>query len=204
VAAPFRLSPDGRWWGFPGFWSTTASLDGLLRWDGQAWVAATAVERPECLETLDPSALETNRRNRLTLWQALGLGGRHVGALLLLALGVTGCGLEAITLVVSFVLGLIVLGVALPLLLVLVIIDSVLNLRTDEGALEKSRDHRRFFVTVGSTKARCRRVNFERMQEGAWHRIYATRVSSSLVNYERLAGKPVDPTRLPVTDEVPV
>jgi hypothetical protein len=199
VAAPFRLSRDARWWGIPGFWSTTSSPDGLLCWDGQAWVAASAVERPECLETMDPGALDTNRRHRLTLWQAFGLGGRHVGALLFLALTVTGCAVEAITLAMSFVVGLVVLGVALPFLLVLVIFDSVLNLKTDEGALVKSSNgRRRFFVTVGSTRARCRRVNFERMQAGAWHRIYITRVSSSLVNYERIAGRPLDTHALPV------
>jgi len=159
---------------------------------------ASAVERPECLETMDPNALDTNRRHRLTPWQAFGLGWRHVGALLLITLGVTGCAIELGTLLVSFVVGLILLGLALPFLLMLVIIDSVLSLRTDEGALEKSRNGRRFFVTVGSTKARCRRVNFERMQAGAWHRIYITRVSSSLVNYERLAGRPVDTHALPV------
>ena len=198
MAAVFRLSRDGRWWGVPGFWSTTASPDGLLCWNGQEWVAASAVERPECLETMDPNALDTNRRRRLTPWQAFGLGGRHVGGLFLITLGVTGCAIELGTLLVSFVVGLILLGLALPFLLVLVIIDSVLNLRTDEGALEKSRNGRRCFVTVGSTKARCRRVNFERMQAGAWHRIYITPVSSSLVNYERLAGRPLDTHALPV------
>lgn len=192
MAPRFRLSTDGQWWGVPGYWINAVSPDGEWRWDGAAWIANPATRPPAVLEALDPNALETNQRGRLTGRQVLRLGRGYLLASLWVGLAPTGCMLD----VVVFVVTVILLVILIPIFVVLTILESALGVRMEEGPLRMWTKGRARFVSVDTTAVRRSGPKNDPLQPGARHRIYFTRFSTSLVNYERLGewAPPIMPT----------
>ena len=173
------LSADGEWWGSRGWWTHAISADGRWRWTGQTWASTGGLTPPDCLETMNPQALPANRRGRMTWRQALGFIPKVLlDELAILALG-AGCLAGPIVLVILLAIAL----VTLPVAIILLLVEALLGVRPEEGPLGKVE---RRAISVGETRVAARRKQIERLTEGAPHRLYLSRITSSLVNYERL------------------
>ena len=184
-----RLSANGEWWGRRGYWINTVSPDGAWRWDGESWKPTAETVRPDCLEVLDPSSLAANRRGRLSLRQAAGLGPRLLLAWLFAGAVISfGCAFDLVTLIFGVLVGAVVVVVTLPVGIVFLLVESLLGVRSEEGSLVKVIDGRRRNVSTGLTLAQARGADFNSMVEGAQHKLYFTRMTLTLVNYERLGG----------------
>jgi hypothetical protein len=185
----YRLSVDGEWWGAPGYWISAVTADGALRWNGTAWSTPVGVSVPPCLETRDPQAMNVNRQGRMTLRQALGLAPRLLGTVFRVS-GIVGfgCGVDLLWLVFLGI-GVLIALVGIPLVLLLVLLEWGVGLPWEEGALWRAYNGKRRMLSVGGTVVAARGLNVDRMVDGAIHRIYFTRLSHSLVNYERLGGQ---------------
>ena len=180
----FRLTADGQWWGARNYWINTSSADGIWRWNGAKWLASPAIEPPEALETLDPEALQANRRGRVTLGQALRILGNNLYASLRALAVPMGCLLDTLVL---FVLALIWL-LFVPILVLVSVGDVAFRLRVEEGPLQKWKKGRTNLLSVGKTAIDAGTLDPVPLQDGELHRIYFTRLSKTFVNYERLGA----------------
>lgn len=184
-----RLSRDAKWWGVRGYWTSTVSADGARRWDGHEWAAMETPAVPDCLETKDPSALAANRAGRMTLGQGIRFAPR-LG--IVDALDAGWCAFDLVGLVLLLTLAVLPALVILPLLVLLWVAEWLLGVRSEEGRLTKVIDGRQKNVLVDETLVAAHTRDFNRMKDGAYHRLYFSRMTLSLVNYERLGGAALD------------
>ena len=184
-----RLSRDGKWWGRRGYWTNAVSADGTRRWDGTGWARLDAPSVPDCLEALNPGALRVNRAGRMKFGQAMTLAPRLGFAVLFTTslLG-AGCALDLVSLLIGLTLGLLLALLTLPVLLLFLVIEWLLGVRSEEGRLMKVIDGRQKNLWVADTLVAARGKDIKPMVDGAYHRLYFSRMTLSLVNYERLGG----------------
>jgi len=145
---------------------------------------------PDVLEALEPAALQANRRGRITGRQLLRLGRAYLWETLSIASVPAGCEIEVAFLVVAVAL----LVILIPIFLLLTILEWAFGARMEEGPLQKSIERRANVISVGLTKFKRSGRDGDPLQEGARHRIYFTRFSKSLINFERLGrwAPPID------------
>jgi hypothetical protein len=184
----YRLTADGRWWGARGYWLSATSPDGAWRWDGQSWTPVTDGQAPDSLEALDPSFLAANQRGRISARQFARLAPRIVLAALAGPASVGSLSLLDPGCLFMLVIGLAFAVIALPVAVVVLLLEWGLGARTEEGPLLRVYDGRRRVMFAGETAMSSQGLNVDRMEEGAVHRLYFTRITHSLINYERLGG----------------
>jgi len=183
----WRVSPDRNWWGRPGEWYTSLTVDGASRWDGFVWRRESTAPPPEVVEAGDPDAVSANREGHVTrsqwalrvasfgwdsvrapwsraLWWAPVLFPPAILILLAISVG-------ALT-IVPFAAG-------------IQLIDSLSGVQTFEGELS-GEDRLRLDCSGSVVKLRGPRRLRDRLLRGTRYRVFRTRLTAYLVNYERL------------------
>jgi hypothetical protein len=143
---------------------------------------------PDYLEAMDPGSLASNRRGRLTAGQAVALAPRLLREWLGEAGPFGDAAMDLVGFVALIVVGILLVVVALPLGILFLLVESLRGVTSEEGPLVKVLQGRQRSVATGTTLLAVPRSDFDRMVEGAMHRLYFTRMTLSLVNYERLTG----------------
>lgn len=126
----------------------------------------------------------------MTLRQVGRLAARLVVAVLFVSafVGGSGCFVDLIGCFILLGIGLLLAVVTLPVVALLVLLEWSLGASSEEGPLVRVYAGRRRTLFVAGTSVNARGANIDRMLDGATHRIYFTRISHSLINYERLGG----------------
>jgi hypothetical protein len=186
----WRVSPDGDWWGRPGEWYTSLTVDGASRWDGLEWRHDATAAPPEVVEVEDPDALPANREGRVTRGQlslrVAGFGWASVRAPWIT--GFWGFWIIAVVFPPMILFFLAVSAVALifvPIAAAVQSIDSLSGVQTFEGELSEE-GSMRLHLPDSVVWLRCPRRMRERLVRGTRYRVFRTRLMIYVVNYERL------------------
>jgi hypothetical protein len=199
TAGQFRLTADGQWWWRPGEYHSALSPDGAWRWVGDGWREERDPVPPIILATEDWKALASNQEGRITRWQivrrisAFGWGaisapwrpvwadGRSLwwwlGCLPVLPVAVL------VVVVLSLISTLAILMVVVAALIV--VVDSRVGIETFEGELCGVADGR-LRLRQPTIALRCPRRVRAQLVEGAPYRIYRTRATGYLANFEQI------------------
>jgi hypothetical protein len=134
--------------------------------------------------SLDAEALPANQRGRLTPRQAVNVVLKEVGKGWVLMLSPGSFFLPALIVLVP-------VSVALtPVFLVAAGLECLLKLRVQEGAINRVIKQRLFYreyeIVLGQTIWGVPRRVHDGLVDGSVYRLYLTRLSNVLVNYEKL------------------
>ena len=204
TAGRFCVTADGQWWGRPDEWYSTLSADGTWRWVGDEWRKEPVAVVPAVLATEDWEALASNQAGRITQMQLArriaGFGWVAViapwrfawadGRSLLWWLGCLP--FLPVAVFVAFVFALIscVAYVAVAITGLIQLVDTRLGVAVFEGELSGVAEGQLCLRGPVVVNLRCPQRVRSRLVDGARYRVYRTRLTRYLVNFERLNAEP--------------
>lgn len=200
TAGRFRVTADSQWWGRPDEWYSTLSADGTWRWVGDEWREEPVAIVPAVLATEDWEALTSNQAGRITRTQlarrVAGFGwvaiiapwrfawgdGRSplwwLGCLPFLPVAVF------VLFVFSLISGVAIVAVAITALVQLV--DTRVGAEVFEGELSGVAEGQLCLRGPAVVNLRCPQRVRSQLVDGALYRVYRTRLTHYLVNFERI------------------
>ena len=199
TAGQFRITEDGQWWWRPDECYSTLSPDGAWRWVGDGWREEREPVPPTILATEDWKALASNQEGRITRpqmvrrisafgWDAISAPWRAVWPHGRSPWWWLGCFPVLPVAVLVVVVLCLISALAIPVVVVaalVVVVDSHLGIETFEGELSG--------VAAGKLRLgqptitlRCPRRVRSQLLEGAPYRIYRTRLTGYLANFEQI------------------
>ena len=133
---------------------------------------------------LDARGIAANRRGRMTPRQAVGIILKQVGTGWLLTLFPATIFPPGVVVLVPAALAL------TPIFVVAAAVECALKLRSEDGAIERESKQRLFIrehhLWIGDRAWSVSRKVHDGLVDGAVYRLYLTRLSNVIVNYERL------------------
>jgi len=200
TAGRFLVTADGQWWGRPDEWYSTLSADGTWRWVGDEWRNESGAIVPAVLATEDWEALASNQAGRITRtqlarrvagfgWAAISAPWRFGWADGRSVLWWLGClPFLPVALFVVFVFPLIsgVAIVAVAISALIQLVDTRVGAEGFEGELSGVAEGQLRLRGSVVVNLRCPRRVRSQLVDGARYRVYRTRLTRYLVNFERV------------------